>query len=103
MSLRLHDHLRQHLVVAADTFPDQDILIGLAVPNRSANDNLYIMQVLDAAKRDNDIKAEADHWRRQGIFKDSQHPSFVGVQASVSARRSVRDSSYCAGLSIDVA
>lgn len=65
----IHDHLAQYLVVAADTFKDATMVVGLAVPNRSAQDNLLIMRVLEVV-RTKELRQEAAYWRAKGIFRD---------------------------------
>jgi hypothetical protein len=60
-------HLTQYLIVLADEFPE-DTLVGIAVPNRKAHDNLLVMQVMDASNRGPEAAAQAAFWRERGII-----------------------------------
>lgn len=70
-------HLRQHLVVAADTFAKETTFIGVAWPHVSAEDNLLVLEILDAERRTPEMKAEAEHWRRQGVFAELRPEHFL--------------------------
>jgi hypothetical protein len=60
-------HLGQYLIVLADEFPE-DTLVGIAVPNRKAHDNLLAMRVLDASNRGPEAAAQAAFWRERGVL-----------------------------------
>jgi hypothetical protein len=66
------NHLSQYLIVAGDTFKSDSVIIGVAVPNRSAQDNLLVMRVFDASERSEALRQEAEHLRGQGVFGDLQ-------------------------------
>jgi hypothetical protein len=66
------NHLSQYLVVASDTFKSDSVIIGVAVPNRSAQDNLLVMRVFDASERSEALRQEAEYLRGQGVFSDLQ-------------------------------
>lgn len=66
----VHDHLSQHVLVAADTYVDASLIVGIALPNRSAGDTLLVMRVFDAADLDEETRRQAAHWRGQGVFRD---------------------------------
>ena len=76
----ISEHLQQYIIVAADTFPEETVIIGLAVPNRLAEDNLLAMRVFDAANPSEHLKAEAEHWRRQGVFDNLEAQQFMHLR-----------------------
>jgi hypothetical protein len=74
----LQSRLAQYLLVAGDTFKPE-ILIGFAVPNRSADDNLLLIQILDASIQNEETKSEAAWLRDNGIFRDLEAEHSIHV------------------------
>lgn len=65
------NHLSQHLYVARLTFPE-DLIVGIAVPNRDARALSYMIRILDCSNWTTDDQREAEHYRSQGIFANLQ-------------------------------
>lgn len=74
------NHLRHHLVVAADAFQRETTFIGVAWPHASAEDNLLVLEILDAERRTPEMRAEAEHYRTQGVFADLQPEHFLHMR-----------------------
>jgi hypothetical protein len=71
-------HLGQYLIVLADNF-SEDTLVGIAVPNQKAQDNLLAMRVLDASERGPRAQSQATYWREHGVLDnlDPEHRFYI--------------------------